>query len=99
MRKAYLVVYHKEEDARKNIVHRKVFEGFCKVTERFSVREQQGSVENNSTICVRLMGGKNYKISCGDRCFLDGEKRTVHKVSKCIKGASAPFRHTALYLR
>ncbi|MBR4030487.1 MAG: hypothetical protein IKJ06_03730 [Clostridia bacterium] len=99
MRKTQIEIYHKAKYSDNLIRHILVYRGGCMVNEKFSSREQLGGAENNSEIGVRIFTSENIPVSCGDRCILDGQIRTVRKYSACQSGVSEAFKHIALSLR
>lgn len=100
MREATIKILHRIKDKTTcQLVHKEIYNGPCRVAERFSVREQLGGVENNSNIVVLISSVCDFPVECGDRCVIDGINRTVRKVSKCLGPASQGFRHICLSLR
>ena len=100
MRDAVITILHKQKDEKTNmIIHKEVYKGRCRLIEQYSVREQLGGVENNSSVSAYIFPERNFPIACGDRCVIDGKVFTVRQVSKCLDNVSQAFRHIYLSLR
>lgn len=100
MRDAIITILHKQKDEKTNmVIQKEVYKGVCRLTEKYSVREQLGGVENNSSVSALIFPQKNFEVSCGDRCLIDGKAFTVRTVSKCLDNVSRTFRHICLSLR
>ena len=99
MRKTEIAIFKNSKNPDNCYMEQKqIYKGECVITERYSIHERRGGVDSGNSIRVRIFCKEDIPVSCGDMCILDGVKRTVKAMSKCIEGVSLSFRHIMLEL-